>query len=301
MTMCTSDCNCVCNKCCNALLPFSSINDFDMKALISCNNSVKCDSTNIPYEEYFSPTKLSKLTANLRDKDFYVVHFNVRSLAKNLNAIEEFLNDMTRLPHAIAISETKLNSNSCSNITIPHYNFLRKDSPTNAGGVGLYIKDTLKFRLRPDLSLKLSHCEDLWVQIKCKTTDIILAVIYRHPNKEILSFQEKLCSRITTLESEKLNYVISGDININTLDKNKKTIDYINALNSIGCNLAINNPTRFANNYSPSLLDHIYTNITKQNTTSGISSFQISDHLPTFFLVRHSNCYAKREKNTKDA
>ena len=160
---------------------------------------------------------------------FFLVHFNTRSLSKNLDKIEEFLNDMTRFLDAIAISETKLNSNSSSNNNIPHYNFPHNDSPTNAGGVGFYIKDTLQFRLRNDLSLNLPNCEDLWIQIKCKMSDIILAVIYRHPNKEISSFQNKICDRISSLESNKSNYVICDDININTLENTNKTIDYINA------------------------------------------------------------------------
>ena len=53
---------------------------------------------------------------------------------------------MTRLPDAIAISETKLNSNSYSNISIPNYNFFHSDSPTLAGGLGIYLKDTLKYQ-----------------------------------------------------------------------------------------------------------------------------------------------------------
>ena len=122
---------------------------------------------------------------------------------------------MTRFPNAIAISETQLNSNSSSNNNIPHYNFLHNDSPTNAGGVGFYIKDTLQFRLPDDLSLNLPNCEGLWIQINCKMSDIILAVIYCRPNKEISSFQKKVCNRISSLESKKSNYVICGDININ--------------------------------------------------------------------------------------
>ena len=127
-------------------------------------------------------------------------------------------------------------------------------------------------------------------------SDIILAVIYRHPNKEISSFQNKICDRISSLESNKSNYVICGDININTLENTNKTIDYINALTSIGCKMTIRNPTRFANNCSPSLLDHVYTNISSKNTSSGVSVFEISDHLPIFFLLKHSKCDVKKIK-----
>ena len=230
--------------------------------------------TYLTYDEYFSSSRLSKTTANLQRNDFFLVHFNTRSLSKNLDKIEEFLNDMNRFPESIAISETKLNSNSSSNNNILHYSFLRNDSPTNAGGVGFYIKDTLQLCfLRDDLSLNLPNCEDLWIQIKCKMSDIILAVICRHPNKEISSFQNKICERISSVESNKSNYVICGDININTLENTNKTIDYINALTSIGCKMTIRNPTRCANNCSPSLLDHVYTNISSKNTSSGVSMF----------------------------
>ena len=57
-----------------------------------------------------------------------------QSLPKNKDKVEEFFNGMSRIPDAIAISETKLNANSVTNVNIPNYTFLRKDSSTNAGG-----------------------------------------------------------------------------------------------------------------------------------------------------------------------
>ena len=78
---------------------------------------------------------------------------------------------MTRLPDAIAISETKLNSNCTSNINIAHYYFLRCDSPTHAGGVGIFVKDTLQFRRLNNLSLQTPHCENLWLEIEGRTTN----------------------------------------------------------------------------------------------------------------------------------
>ena len=76
---------------------------------------------------------LANLSNNLQKKDFFVIHFNVRSLSKNKDKIEECLNNMTRLPDAIAISETKLNAESSSNIDIPNYHFFYNDSPSMAG------------------------------------------------------------------------------------------------------------------------------------------------------------------------
>ena len=95
---------------------------------------------------------------------------------------------MKRLPDFKVISETKLHANSVLNVRISNYKLLLIDSNTCAGGVFLYITDTIKFHLRNDLLLKLKHFEDLWLEVKCKGSNLIGAVVYRHPNQDILSF-----------------------------------------------------------------------------------------------------------------
>ena len=54
-------------------------------------------------------------------------------------------------PEIIAISETKLDDQNIYNISIPGYVFLNTNSPTRAGGVGLYISKELTFIRRRDL------------------------------------------------------------------------------------------------------------------------------------------------------
>ena len=105
---------------------------------------------------------------------------------QNKNKIDEFLIGVERIPDDIVISETNLNANSSLNFT--NYKFIRNDSITHAGGVGLYIKDSLKFTLRKDLSLNLHHCEDLWLEVESENLRILLGVIYRHPKQKISLF-----------------------------------------------------------------------------------------------------------------
>ena len=104
------------------------------------------------------------------------MHFNTKSLSKNKNKIDDFLNDVERMPDAIAISETKLNANSPLNLNFANYEFIRNDSITHAGGVGLYVRDSLRFILRKDLSLNLQHCEDLWLEVESEKSSIISGV-----------------------------------------------------------------------------------------------------------------------------
>ena len=77
----------------------------------------------------------------------------------------------------------------------------------------------------------------------------VLGVIYRHPKQKLSLFQDKLCKNLSKLENNKLNCIVNGDFNINTLAiKNPKVSNYANDLNSIGCKMLINIPTRFAKN-----------------------------------------------------
>ena len=115
------------------------------------------------------------------------MHFNVGSLSKNKTKMHELIDLMVTKPNGIAISETKLNPNSVSTVNLSNYKFFRNDSPTNAGGVGLYINDAIKCCLRNDLFLNLIKCEDLWLEIECKDSTLILALIYRHPNQDLTS------------------------------------------------------------------------------------------------------------------
>ena len=58
-------------------------------------------------------------------------------------------------------------------------------------------------------------------------------------------------------------------------------------LDSVGCNSLIKSPTRFFTNCDPSLLDHIYSNINSYDEISGICFYDISDHLPTFLVMKN--------------
>ena len=117
----------------------------------------------------------------------------------------------------------------------------------------------MQYRIRNNLSLNVQHCEDLWIELETKKENLILAIIYRHPDKLLLPFQDKLCDMLTDLENSNLSYIVCGDININFFAKdNEKITNYVNNLAMIGCKMKINNHTRFGENCWPSLLDHIH-------------------------------------------
>ena len=236
--------------------------------------------------EYFSISRQNKLSSNNNKNNLFTVHINTRSLLKNHDKIKEFLSELNVLPEIISISETKLNSRSTSNVNIAQYDFLHNNSPSKAGDVGLYVKNNVKYSLSNDLNLHLSNCEDTWIEICSKSKSIILSTIYRHPTSNITEFHKKLGDTLIILENSTANYIINGDVNINLLNpNNSKVKQYIDMLNSTGSCSLLTSPTRFFSNCTPSLLDHIYSNMSNHPKTSGICLYDISDHLPTFLMI----------------
>ena len=71
--------------------------------------------------------------------------------------LNDILDTFKKVLDIIAISETKLNDNFLSNISIPGYSFLNTNSKTSVGGVGLYLAEELNFIRRCDLELPTVH------------------------------------------------------------------------------------------------------------------------------------------------
>ena len=294
-----------CNKRCNALLPFFSITDLEFKIMntsISERNSIHSNNNakfRIKDDEYFSLRKISNIMRK-QNNSTLMVHFNTRSLAKNKHLIEEFITEVKYSPEVIGISETKINSNTCLNLNIPGFDFFHNDSSTNAGGVGIYINHNLKHKLRNDLLLNLPNCEDIWTEVSTNQGSIIFTVIYRHPTTNFQAFENALANTLTELENLKLRYVVSGDVNINYLAiNNQKISNYFNSLNALGSKLLITAPTRFSRYSKPSLLDHIYSNITKTKIIAKPCLFHISDHLPTCIILNRFSVNKKFKSKMK--
>ena len=65
------------------------------------------------------------------------------------------LNTLKHTFSVIGLSEIKykIDQDSIINISIPGYRFVSQHSLSNAGGVGFYIHENIKFNIRSDLSV----------------------------------------------------------------------------------------------------------------------------------------------------
>ena len=242
---------------------------------------------NNPQSEYYSVSKLNNLSHTTQGKGIFLFHCNIRSLTKNLTLLNDMLYFLDSKPDVMAITETRLSSNSVTNLDISNYNFFHTDSPTPAGGAAIYVNKALKAIPRPDLKIDLPLVESCWVEIDPNNNrkHIMIGCIYKHPTANVEEFTTKFDELLNQLNPNKYDMYIMGDMNIDLLKYHchQQTERYLDMIYSFNLLPVITKPTRITS-HTATLIDHIYTN-TINRLTSGIATVDISDHLPVFCLV----------------
>jgi hypothetical protein len=100
--------------------------------------------------------KLMKCSVN---SFFSVFHCNIRSLGANFDMLTALLSCIQYKFSVIGLTETKIvqNKNIVTNTDLVGYKFISQPTLYNAVGVGFYVEDSLKYRIREDFSL-INHC-----------------------------------------------------------------------------------------------------------------------------------------------
>ena len=112
------------------------------------------------YDDHNSINNL--LCSKNKSSHLFMTHFNARSFQKNIDKLSHYLTDLKRKPDVVAVSETKLKENMIhSNIELNGYQFIQRNSYTFAGGVGIYVKSSISYNLKPTINIDLSSVENL--------------------------------------------------------------------------------------------------------------------------------------------
>ena len=81
------------------------------------------------------------------------------------------------------------------NVDLTGYNFVSQPTPTNAGGVGFYIMETINYNIRDDLGVSKDEFQGLWVDIEILNQKLTCGVLYRHPRVNLEAFTNYLYSK----------------------------------------------------------------------------------------------------------
>ena len=173
-----------------------------------------------------------------------------------------------------------------ANVNIYGYNFISEPSISNAGGVGFYIKNNFNYVIRSEFTLSDSDYEALWIEIQLVgQSNIICAVMYRHPNGNLDNFMNYVNSTIEKIHHENKQCLIMGDFNIDLLriDDHSDSENFINTLGSFCFQPQIIQPTRITS-HSATLIDNIFFNSIEHFIISGNIVYDLTDHLPNFII-----------------
>ena len=218
---------------------------------------------------------------------------HLRSLKRNLENLQtHLLQELNFNFSVIGITETKIRDNDFFdfNPNMENYKFEFVPTPLASGGVGMYIRDNLKYTV-------LEKCSNgafqaLWVETDFPDkSNIICGVIYRQHNspESFETYFEDTLDRFSALRSNKYIYIM-GDFNINLLNAQtcQYTQDFLLTLQSYALTPTIDKPTRVYNN-SATLIDNIFVNKIENPILSGNIVSDISDHFSQFCIIQTYN------------
>ncbi|XP_065667737.1 uncharacterized protein LOC136088025 [Hydra vulgaris] len=222
--------------------------------------------------QYLFPDEIKQYLSDIEPfENLSLLHLNIRSGKANFENFKIFLEESNFIFNIICLSETWLTddafSESCR-FDLLEYDaiHLQRKSKIRGGGVVIYVKNSLRFKMRKDMCI--SECNGEFVSI------------------EIVNDKTK-------------NILVNCDFNINALnyDNDIESQNFYNDLFRYSVIPLINKPTKITRN-SATLIDNILTNFLFENSLKkGIIKTPISDHMPIFISANTSN--KQKQKQNK--
>ena len=88
---------------------------------------------------------------------------------------------------------------------MPGCNLYYCNSKTSAGESAIYVSDNIKRQPLSKTKIKITDCEDVWVELTPKNNDtLIVGSVYRHPNNtanDIKTFEDAFISIIKIVQN----------------------------------------------------------------------------------------------------
>ena len=231
--------------------------------------------------------------------NFNIMHHNCRSILSEgkLDEYDTMLKSLKNPFHIIGLTETWLNTDNADTVILNDYNHIFKIRPIDdnefkdqGGGISLFIKNSINFKPREDLSRMLPFLELLFIEVDLHNTKYLIGVAYRVPNTSTELFINEINSVIEPIRN---NYevILMGDFNICLLQDNVHTRNFRNSMQTNSLFPTIFEPTRVATVMrngervvTETLIDNIYVN-NRLVYNSGTIYSSISDHYPVFISI----------------
>ncbi len=222
----------------------------------------------------------------------YVLHVNIQSLPAKFEKLKDIIIQFEErgLPlDVILICETFIRNENAKLYDIPGFNFVSKHRVIiNRGGVGIYVRNSIKYRNREDLNIFVEgEFESVFIETTNTENSIIIGEIYRPPKcntRNALQRFDDISQRLT----DQKHVIIGSDSNFDLL----KFAEYppsSELLESIFSNSFLptcTKPTRITHT-SATLIDNLFIKYNnKYELRSGILVEDLSDHFPIYCILK---------------
>ena len=261
------------------------------------NLFVEYDDVSFPKCKYVDPCDIRKVTKNPSEFKYRVLHYNIRGLASHFDDFCLLLADCKEQGvefDFILLCETFLNNINERKYAIKDY-AIEPNSRVNMqkGGICLYVKSNIEYRVRGDLSLFEEGIYESLI-IELINDNVIVGEIYRVPDTNPNIFIDNYNNLIDVVNGEHKNLIIGTDQNIDLLkfDYYAPCRKLLNSTFEKGVIPLQTLPTRITHT-SATLIDIIYSNYCQSTSIeSGIfENVFISDHCPIYgFFGKKTMC-----------
>ena len=183
-----------------------------LSMLDSIDDAENNDSPFIPIQnscEYYEPLQIRNFFSE-KSKQTSYFHINCRGLSANWNDLNDLLSECCGANSGfdiIGLTEVYRCSND-DRLHLPGYHDLvaRVRDDDGRGGVGLFIKETMQYVIREDLSIFIPHVfESVFIEINPLSSKELVGIIYRPntaPRADIDSFTNELDSIMDHINNE---------------------------------------------------------------------------------------------------
>ena len=221
-----------------------------------------------------------------------MIHANIRSVQKNIEKFDTYLDTIEHEFSVIGFSESWLKQHTADLYGLEGYRAEHNyRTHRNGGGVSLFIKDDLEYTLRKDMYISNDYIESIFIEIDKnilgKKNNVIVGVVYRPPGTDIKNFNDQIEYLLSVIKTEKKIFYLMGDTNIDLLniENYAPAQEFLDLMMANSIVPTITKPTRVTQR-SATLIDNIFCGSIFQTDKlfNGILYTDITDHFPVFHI-----------------
>ena len=234
-------------------------------------------------------------------KGMAIASLNVKGLRSHLDEVQLLIDNLGI--HVHALNETKLDPNYPIGLTsVAGYQQERLERTCNGGGVSIYIRDSIKYKHRSDVSV--DDLEIICIEVEpAESKSFLVLAWYRPPGDPVASF-DKLEKVLSYLDKEGKEIILLGDTNCDLTPKQaEQPIDnnsrhMLDLYELFSFKQLVEEPTRVTLTTS-SIIDHIATTCARNIVKSGVHEVSMSDHYMLYCIRKFNGAVEKDHKVIK--